>query len=336
MTFTADTPLPNLRQIVGESRDVDRSRLIAAARANTALADALESIEGYTTTTARLDALVQVGDDWTKKAQAAAVAADSQGALIAALDTGDTDGLPDELARAATEAERLRSALGVAAQTARSLSAERINLVTSGAETMLAHLDERLAEQVQRYTDARAKLKGADSAQAAIDAGTSRAWAAFTDAREQVGAIRAAQTSIMRNLDRSLFDELAPDNRKMLACAEVEDWSVIEPELPQIIRHDGRWSNDGPKGASLVRGNARPGNRLVDPMRVPWPDDKDGRTTWLLEHHPEAMRVLSLEQAAANLSELHRQCSRRTPSGQDQEPQRASGEQLVPTRTVTA
>lgn len=236
--------IPNIAQVIGtHTADPGPKAVIAAAQSNPELASALEALDGYTLARQRIERVQALGQLWTTQAQTAIAGASEHETLVAALDADDTDGLAGRLADARHEAEGVLSALATAAQTARALVAERDG-IAGRADAILANLDTRLREVAQRHAAAVAKSKGATTAEAAITAGATKAWTEAGDTRETVRQIRDAQHTVLRNLARDVFDRLATDSRYMLACAEVDGWQPIAPDLPQIIRHGGIWNTD--------------------------------------------------------------------------------------------
>ena len=324
------TTIPNISQIIGtHTADPGPKAVIAAAQANPELAGALEALEGYTLARQRIERVQALGQLWTTQAQTAIAGASEHETLVAALDADDTDGLAGRLADARHEAEGVLSALATAAQTARALVAERDG-IAGRADAILANLDTRLREVAQRHAAAVAKSKGATSAEAAITAGATKAWTEAGDTRETVRRIRDAQHTVLRNLARDVFDRLATDSRYMLACAEVDDWQPIAPDLPQTIRHGGIWNTDKTRTK-----HGRQTGQLVQPMRVPWPDERAARSDWLLANHPERLCVRSLADIEESYRALRGQVSRCTPTGGQTEPGRLISYDEITTRTHT-
>ncbi|WP_434966796.1 hypothetical protein [Janibacter indicus] len=322
--------IPNIAQVIGtHTADPGPKAVIAAARSNPELASALEALDGYTVARQRIERVQVLAEQWTTQAQTAIAGANEHETVVAALDADDTEGLVGRLADARHGAEGILAALSTAAQSARALVAERDG-IAGRADAILANLDTRLREVAQRHVGAVAKSKGATTAEAAITAGATKAWTEAGDTRETVRRIREAQSTVLRHLARDVFDRLATDSRYMLACAEVDDWQPIAPDLPQIIRHGGIWNTDKTHAKY-----GRQTGQLVQPMSVPWPDDRAARADWLLANHPERLCVRSLSEVEEGYRNLRGQVARCTPTGGQAEPGRLIGYDEITTRTYT-
>lgn len=303
--------------------DSNTSTVVSVSSSNPELAAALASLDGYTLAEQRLAKLADAYKDWSQRAMTAAAGADAETAIRAAIDEGTLDKLPASLAKESHRAEVLHAALRAACTTGSSLRNEQISAITGGVDTILAALDTRLRGVVADVLEHRSALEAITTAEDAIEAGVSDSWRAVNKARETIGGIRAAQSTVLRNLASDRYQWLAEDNRRMLAIAEVEDWRVIEERLPQIIRHGGIWAKNKHKG--------REGER-VERWIVPWPEGQAARTAWLLEHHPEQMRVPSLQALDEGREKLQHLTSRATPTGGQAEPQPLTWPESINTR----
>ena len=304
-TYAGSTPLPNIHHAIRPG-DGDAGRVIFAARHNVELDAALRSIEGFEECERRTADLVEAHEHW--RTQLPSVDDDAQTALLEALDAGKAKEMPSVLAKARAEHDAVVQAMVVSTQTASKLVSDQCNRVRGGAERALAILDGRVREVVAALRDNTAR--NIPNAETAIARECVDEWQAANGLRDDVRQIHAAQSVIMRAFFPEL-EELRQDPQRVILL-EVDDWQAIDERLPQIVRHGGIWRSDKHKGKS---------EDLLERWQVPWPAEPDQRVDWLIENHPDAVVVPSAEKVRAAATELQRRAARRTPTGEETEPQ---------------
>lgn len=291
--------------------DTKMSTVVAVSSTNPELATALASLDGYTLAEQRLAKLADAFKKWQEMTVKAVAASDAETAIRAAIDDDSLDALPANLAKESHRADVLHAALLAACTTASSLRGDQVRLISTGTDTILAALDTRLRNVVTELTEHTQTLRGITTAEEAIEAGVADEWSSRKSAHETVETIRAAQSVILRNLASDLYQWLTEDDRRALAIAEVDNWRAVEKRLPQIIRHGGIWAKDRHKGREEER---------VERWSVPWPQGQAARTAWLLENHPDQLRVPTLQAMEDARQDLQQLTAQATPTGGRAEP----------------
>lgn len=307
--------LPNVVMTIAQSGDGRATRARTLARTNPEMGAALSTLPGYDTTVKRLDALPKAVDQWI--AATPALEGQAQDLILAALDTGDVDGVPAGVAEKNAAWQALNGAVAAAQTLAGRLSRERDHLIIYGVDALLAHLDERIRETVTALAANKAVVAGIETADDAIDAGLVKDWKAAAELHRAARHIRAAQAALLQIEHRDFLNSL--DDRVRVAVTELEQWESVEPRLPQVVRHDGLWK--------IEKHKHRPEN-MAERWTVPWPADPDARLAWLALNHPASVRVPSIGDMQAAHKRFTHEAARTTATGERIEPQRMSAEHL--------
>lgn len=300
---TAPVAYPNITYALTASSDGTVAAITAAARSNPYLAMALLALEGWKQNELRIERMRDLAKDLLSQAPTAA--ARPADLVMDVLDGESSTDLPTRIMEDRAKFDALFAAHQAAYDVAASLVSRRTAMIRARPNTILTSLDKQLIEIANKAQKRAKDLSGVRTAEDAIARGVTDQWSAAKDDAAAVEQIRAAQQMIVRLLHGDLFETINRDGTYE-AVVEIGDWREVDPRLPQTLRHGGLWVKDNHRGRLAEK---------AETWTVAWPHDRVARTVWLMENHPDQMRVPTMDQMESAHSDLIKAMAQTTPTG---------------------